>query len=421
MKMHSTHSGRCSRRPAFTMTELLVTIGSLTTRLVSLVVAIGSVRETARVASTRAVMTAMSQATNRFREDTGYLPPVLDNDRGLVDAVPITDATGAGGQPRYLTQMQGWYSYTSPAEYLIGYGNQSQDGLGGDPGGASSRPGIRFPGADGVWGATRDSDTGGLIGCGAGGPGPLASRQPSTSGKVLGPYLELKDESIIGSLAVETGNAFAWDSSSIDPSSGAPKVFFPGEAGYDRNAPKVIVDAWGTPIRYYRRAYPMGNPSGSFKATHVPMAGMSGASQTWTHRPTLSEFIALRPFEIEPSQATDYVFQPGGSGTSWGDFSEGGVGISGDPTTTTSLQSGEFAFLSAGPDRRIFNWHRADYLDRGGNDGSTFRDWHGHHPGRSLDSDWFPDGLGGYCRTDAWYQGSATEEVNRDNIREISQ
>ena len=139
-------------RRAFTMTELLVTIGIMTILLTILVVAVGGVRETARVASTRAVMTAMSQATSRFREDTGYLPPILDNDRGLVDAVPITDTTGSDGTPNYLSQMQGWYSYTSPAEYLIGYGDQGEDGFGGDPNGTANRPGIRNPGSDGVWG-----------------------------------------------------------------------------------------------------------------------------------------------------------------------------------------------------------------------------------------------------------------------------
>ena len=408
-------------RRAFTMTELLVTIGIMTILLTILVVAVGGVRETARVASTRAVMTAMSQATSRFREDTGYLPPILDNDRGLVDAVPITDTTGSDGTPNYLSQMQGWYSYTSPAEYLIGYGDQGEDGFGGDPNGTANRPGIRNPGSDGVWGATRDPDTGALLGCGDAGAGPLTTRRPSANGKVLGPYLELKDESIIGSLGANPDNSLQWDPASIDPSSNAPKVFFPGDAGYDRNAPKVIVDAWGTPIRYYRRAYPQGNLAGSFRATHTPLAGISGSSQSWQYTPTLSEFIALRPFEIEPSQATDYIFQPGGQGVSWGDFSEGGNNIKGDPTTTTSLQAGEFAFLSAGPDRRIFNWHRADYLDRGGNDGQTFLGWLGHHPGRANDSSWFADGRGGYCHADGWWQAGATEEVNRDNIREISQ
>ena len=270
----------------------------------------------------------------------------------------------------------------------------------------TARPTVPNPKPRFRWGvgATRDPDTGALLGCGDAGAGPLTTRRPSANGKVLGPYLELKDESIIGSLGANPDNSLQWDPASIDPSSNAPKVFFPGDAGYDRNAPKVIVDAWGTPIRYYRRAYPQGNLAGSFRATHTPLAGISGSSQSWQYTPTLSEFIALRPFEIEPSQATDYIFQPGGQGVSWGDFSEGGNNIKGDPTTTTSLQAGEFAFLSAGPDRRIFNWHRADYLDRGGNDGQTFLGWLGHHPGRANDSSWFADGRGGYCHADGWWQ-----------------
>ena len=113
-------------------------------------------------------------------------------------------------------------------------------------------------------GATRDPDTGALLGCGDAGAGPLTTRRPSANGKVLGPYLELKDESIIDPWGpirtISVGSA------SIDPSSNASKVF-PGDAGYDRNAPKVIVDAWGTPIRYYRRAYPQG--TFVLRATHT--------------------------------------------------------------------------------------------------------------------------------------------------------
>ncbi|MAT81975.1 MAG: hypothetical protein CMJ29_10090 [Phycisphaerae bacterium] len=399
---------RSTGRSGFTMTEVLVVIGILVILLAILLVTVGGVRDTARVASTRSVMTAMSQAMSRFREDTGYLPPILDNDRRLVDAVPITNTTNAQGYPNYLYDMQGWYSYTSPAEYLIGYGGESMDGHAG--------LGIRNPGRDGVWGATLDAD-GNLQQC-----PPGSNRQPETNGMVYGPYLDLKDDSVIASLGWDDSQG-VWDSGSVDPATGQPAVFYPGEPGYDINAPKVIVDAWGTPIRYYRKTYPTGDLGGSFPSNYRPFptgAGDGGSSlSNWTYQPRLSEFIALRPWEIDESRATDYFFTPGGSATQWGDFNDLGAGVRGDSTTTASLETGEYAFLSAGPDRRIFNWHRTDYLDRGGNDGGTFRNWLGHRPSWSADSSWYPDGRGSYCRSDPWYQDTATEESNRDNIREV--
>ncbi|MEE2908564.1 MAG: hypothetical protein VX527_12125 [Planctomycetota bacterium] len=397
-----------TRPNGFTMTEVMVTITIIIILISILVVTVGGVRETARVASTRSVMTAMSQATSRFREDTGYLPPVLDNDRGLVNAVPITSESRGDGSPKYLHDMQGWYSFTSPAEYLIGYGGESLDGLDG--------LGIRNPGQDGIWGATLDAN-GNLQQC-----PPSSNRQPDPSGRTYGPYLDLKDDKVIASLGWNAADG-VWDTGSIDPSTGQPAVFFPGDAGYSRDAPKVIVDAWGTPIRYYRVTYPVGHVDGKFPSNYKPFPMGSGDGQgglsDWQYRPRLSEFIALRPWEIKETEATDYFFSPGGSGDRWGDFNDLGSGVRGDSTTTASLESGEYAFLSAGPDRRIFNWHRTDYLDRGGNDGGTFRNWLGHHPSLTQDSQWYPDGMGSHCRSEPWYQDTATEEVNRDNIREV--
>ncbi|MCH2133737.1 MAG: type II secretion system GspH family protein [Phycisphaerales bacterium] len=401
-----------NRPLGFTMTELLVTMGILIILVSILVVTVGGVRETARVATTRSLMTAMSQATSRFREDVGYLPPILDNDRGLMPPVPITSTVRPnGGEPNYLYDMQGWYSYTSPAEYLVGYGNSAEDGLGGGPNGTLDSPGIRSPGIDGVWGATRDNGSGNWDPCNS----TLANRRPATDGKVFGPYLELKNEDTLGSLGWDDDNN-AWNTGSIDPTTDQPAVYFPGDPGYDRNAPKVLVDAWGSPIRYYRLNYPSGTLDGRYPANYQVFP----RSSEWRYTPKLSEFIALRPWEIAPENATDYGFVPGGGSASrWGDFNELGAGSNGDTTTTAALQSGEFAFLSAGPDRRIFNWHRTDYPDQGGNDGASFQDWVGHFPNRAADDAWFPDGNGSHCRAEPWYTVSVTEEVNRDNIREI--
>ena len=73
-------------------------------------------------------------------------------------------------------------------------------------------------------------------------------------GKVYGPYLELKDESL---LASTDGTVDAQE---------RLQVSFPGDAGYNADNPKVIVDYWGNPIRYYRRLY----APGSLKSPYRP-------------------------------------------------------------------------------------------------------------------------------------------------------
>ena len=137
------------QRRAFTIVELLVVLAIISVLIGILVVAVGGARTTARESTTRARMAAMVQAVTRFEGDTGYLPPLLDNDRSAIDGVEPNQQAGSGG-PRYLNQMQGRYSYTTPAEYLLGYGSAAQDGHDG--------LGLRRPGDDGYWGAvTQDT------------------------------------------------------------------------------------------------------------------------------------------------------------------------------------------------------------------------------------------------------------------------
>ena len=69
---------------------------------------------------------------------------------------------------------------------------------------------------------------------------------PIDQGKVYGPYLELKDKRL---LASTKGNLDNRD---------RLIVYFPGEGNYDADDPKVIVDYWGSPLRFYRRPYPPG-------------------------------------------------------------------------------------------------------------------------------------------------------------------
>ncbi len=139
---------------AFTMIELLVVIGVVVTLLGILVVAVGKAAETGQKTNTRALMNSMKVALHQFRNDIGYLPPVLgqvkvhpftgptDPLRGLFDPrgpdgvwngdtdteeLLPENQTGAAN-PDYRTNIQEWYSYTTLADYLLGYGGRDQDG-----------------------------------------------------------------------------------------------------------------------------------------------------------------------------------------------------------------------------------------------------------------------------------------------------
>jgi len=275
----------------------------------------------------------MVQAVEQFRNDHGYIPPILDDDRDLFYPFNASDTGLATGT------VNDWYSITSPAEYLVGYGHHYQDGYGIVPGGGTNKTwpaetpatGIRSPGPDGVWNATRNG--GGGLGSRMlfnGAQGMENSPFPIDQGTVYGPYLEIGSERLLGALD-ENGN-----------------IVFPGDANYTADLPKVIVDDWGTPIRYYRQVYPwLAGPATAVNET-VRFADRNGDG---LHDPVgLDAIIALRPQQIPVGEETDSVNYDGVFFTD----------DTGDPTTSKGLRSAEFAFLSAGPDRRLNDERRVD-------------------------------------------------------------
>ncbi len=358
---------------AFTMIELLVVIGVVVMLLGILVVAVGKAANTAQKTNTRALMNSMKVALHQFRNDIGYLPPVLgtpkvhpftgptDPLRGLFDprgpdGVWNGDAkellpenqTGAANAD-YPTNIQEWYSYTTLADYLLGYGGRDQDGygvVGVEFVDEQPTLGFRHPGPDGVWGATIFGAGLGALGDRMNGPLRTQFHITAVAGKVFGPYLELKDPNLLASY---DGNT----------------VSYPGDAGYLPGNPKVIVDYWGNPIRYYRQLYSPG-------VLNSPYRPFGGAPQ-----PTLSDVFVLRPFEIKTGNAINGL----------GDMSEASyLAGQGDPSTTAGLNSAEFALFSSGPDSRSNNDIRYDSPDDSGN-----------HP----------------------YGGAATSFANEDNIVEL--
>jgi hypothetical protein len=280
------------------------------------------------------------------------------------------------------TALQNWYSVTSLAEYLIGAGDRSADGYGicgelpdpvpTDPLAGQRelpRAGIRSPGMDGVWGAAlqpiMSTDVAATAGAAAnytsaklGSPtikGLFFSRnlalpsrvllssttvsgagndtskcilrsRPNLEGKIFGPYLELKDPSVIG----------GYKGKKIDPKdpAGIGKIqdivrVTDGDPDFDKY-PKVILDYWGQPIRYYRRGY-------------VNLTPNTLDLSTDGTKFDLGDFFALRP-----TQGIESEFVPAAQAAT-----DVLADLNGDRSSTPRLRSAEFALLSSGPDKKI--------------------------------------------------------------------
>ena len=301
-------------RRAFSLVELLITVGLIIVVATLVIYVSSAARRTAQEANTQALMTSISQGLTQFKKDTGYYPPVLNDDRSLMPAF-----SNSGFDPfmspsvddeDYGDDRQQWYSETTLAEYLLGYGGYDQDGYGNRDG---ERPplGLRDPGPDGVWGAQRY------------GNGTLEARsannnlyrQQELSGRVLGPYITLSDERLVGML---TANG---------------KVLFPGDPGYSDNGPKAIADYWGNAIRYYRPPY-AGNDPGT-KLHEAP-----GAEFT----PSLSDVVVLRPQSIVGGQVIDSQV----------------LDANGEGKALRQTRSADFALFSRGADQAVDEDRRVD-------------------------------------------------------------
>ena len=207
---------------AFTLIELMVVIAII---LVVIGIAssayIGVKRKSFNVA-TEATMTAMANGIDMFKADMGYIPPLMldapevnyDTDDWCTVVTSREDAANKLREERY-------HSITSLSVYLVGIGELSpnptatdvdrHDGHGG--------PGFRDPGIDRAWGGARERS--------------LERHTVTNRGRVFGPYLEVGDSDIVRK---SEASDYPEDSNLT--------------GSYERMS--VILDAWGTPIRYYR-------------------------------------------------------------------------------------------------------------------------------------------------------------------------
>ena len=328
----------------FTLTELLVVVAIIVLLLGTLIVALGAASKRVQSANTQSLMNTISTGLAQFQGDFGYLPPVLGarsptaaGARGFGRDVVRFDQVTAGND---LARQQLWFSHTTLAEFLLGYGNRSEDGYGIVTGGASGvgdreSPtfGIRSPGPDGCWGAVEAPQPAFAANPTFGGyyaarnPGRLAAppavgnagwNTQAVEGKVYGPYIDLKDERLIGGLTGFDAN-------------GRPQIVTAAQDGINFDArPKVILDFWGEPIVYYRAPY----EGTDIRATRKRADGTLF---------NLGDVACLRPWVIEPS-----------------DQSEGAADAANDPFTSSALKSAAFALRSNGPDRTFDRDRRRD-------------------------------------------------------------
>ncbi len=315
------------------------------------------------------------------------LPP-YNKSAGATATTKVSQWTSDEGKA-----LQNWNSVTTLAEYLVGAGDRSADGYGicGElpdtlPKDLTAgqrelpRAGIRSPGLDGVWGAaiapimntdmnatsptpTAAASYAGLTlgsptlkglfytrnlalpsqilvdsttpasGLGNDNSKCILRCRPNLEGKIFGPYLEMKDPSILGGVKgiIDTG-ARKGELDIVRASD--------NDANFDRY-PKVILDYWGQPIRYYRRGYVNLTPSTPDQAT-------DGTNFD------LGDFFALRPTKgdqgefIPDAQAKTDVLDDENADLPTSTTMNGK-----DRSSTPRLRSAEFALLSSGPDKKM--------------------------------------------------------------------
>ena len=146
-------------------------------------------------------------------------------------------------------------------------------------------------------------------------------------GKVYGPYLDVSDPTVLGeavALEVEDGDVGrvqTWE-----------RILLPGDGNYSQTeaTPKVFLDYWGNPIRYYAR------PPRDLRTP-----------REFDSRFTLADVISLRPQSFPVGTSNE---------SAWAD-------ANGDTSTSRSLISAEYALFTPGADGKNDDARRVDEND----------------------------------------------------------
>ena len=151
----------------------------------------------------------------------------------------------------------------------------------------------------------------------------------------MGPYLDIDDKNAIGRLSIDPSGSIR-----KDPITGQSRVAFAGDQDYLEAAPEVICDAWGSPIRYYRRVHPKNSPASNYSISK-PLTGQ-------TVIPKLSDIFLLRPYTFSKGSELTSTALIGNDDPEVGDIFPD---WDGDRFTSGQLQTAEYAYFSMGPDR----------------------------------------------------------------------
>lgn len=225
-----THRQRWISQRGFTLIEMLMVIALISLLVGLLIVALGHVRRTGELASTEKLMRSIDMGLAQFKEDHGFLPPLLDD--------TIADGAGTDLLPYPVDRSKNidYYSVLTLAPYLIGVGDLNGDGQVDQYDDGVEGAGFRDPGVDQAWGYTFNGATG------RGRKPYWKSREkmigtPPTQqipGKVYGPYIQVSGDQEIGYAKNRAGIELR------DPDLFAIKDYWGGSIRYYRNWPKVV-------------------------------------------------------------------------------------------------------------------------------------------------------------------------------------
>jgi len=220
---------RNTSRRGFSLVELLVVVTIILLLIGIAFPAFLSIRKNASRTATESQLQAMASAIDQFKADFNYLPPLI-----------LDDPEVPPGDPRWCTSMlaqdnardvlrsERYHSIYSLPIYLLGLGALNPDTTLENPDRHDGVAGVGFrdPGHDRAWGGARQRTP--------------ATHRFAASGQVYRPYVNFADSELVRP-ADASGNDFAeYD------------VMLSQEEDSPWRSMSVIVDNWGTPIRYYR-------------------------------------------------------------------------------------------------------------------------------------------------------------------------